>query len=98
MRSHLSLEKDSEANAAASAAARGAVFGATKWGIATAALGVVAYAASPLYRGLTVQFKVYAFPPFSLPSPAPECNLHDGVSIHPTRPIEAVRESLFEGG
>lgn len=59
MPSHPSPEKATEANAASSQAARGALSGATKWGLATAALGLLAYASSPLYRGLTVQFKVY---------------------------------------
>ena len=44
-------------------AARGAVQGAVKWGAFSAALGGVAYAYSPLYRGLTIQFKVYVFLP-----------------------------------
>ncbi|KAK7912039.1 hypothetical protein PG985_014520 [Apiospora marii] len=40
-------------------ATRGAVIGATKWGAASAILGAAAYAFSPIYRGLTIQFKVY---------------------------------------
>lgn len=58
MRSHLSLSKDAEANAAASFAARGALIGATKWGLATFCLGALSYGLSPIYRGLTFQFKV----------------------------------------
>lgn len=30
-----------------------------QWGFYTAALGATAYAFSPVYRGLTIQFKVY---------------------------------------
>ncbi|KAI0002317.1 hypothetical protein F4779DRAFT_604098 [Xylariaceae sp. FL0662B] len=40
-------------------AVRGAGVGVVKWGAATAVLGGLGYAFSPLYRGLTVQFKVY---------------------------------------
>lgn len=58
MRSH-DVAKHQEAVEASWEAARGATYGAVKWGIATALLGGVGYAMSPLYRGLTVQFKVY---------------------------------------
>ncbi|KAH7357477.1 hypothetical protein BKA66DRAFT_473348 [Pyrenochaeta sp. MPI-SDFR-AT-0127] len=53
------LEKDAETNEAAWEAARGAVWGGSKWGAFFAVAGGVAYAFSPLYRGLTVQFKTY---------------------------------------
>jgi hypothetical protein len=58
MRSH-DLMKSEEAHDAAWEAARGAFTGAAKWGIATAILGAVGYAWSPVYRGTTIQFKVY---------------------------------------
>ncbi|KAF2012466.1 hypothetical protein BU24DRAFT_425119 [Aaosphaeria arxii CBS 175.79] len=58
-RTHASLTKDQETNEAAWEASRGALSGATKWGAFFAAAGGVAYAFSPLYRGLTFQFKVY---------------------------------------
>ncbi|KAK4156302.1 Imidazoleglycerol-phosphate dehydratase-domain-containing protein [Chaetomidium leptoderma] len=51
--------KHDEANEASWEAGRGAVSGALKWGIASALLGGVGYLASPIYRGLTIQFKVY---------------------------------------
>jgi len=59
MRSHTSLSKDHDANAAAKEAAKGAMYGATKWGLLAAVLGGAGYAMSPIYRGLTVQFKVF---------------------------------------
>ncbi|KAF2652339.1 hypothetical protein K491DRAFT_695658 [Lophiostoma macrostomum CBS 122681] len=59
MRQHGSLSKDEETNKAAWVAARGAVTGAAKWGIFAAVAAGAAYAISPVYRGLTVQFKVY---------------------------------------
>ncbi|KAI9811002.1 MAG: hypothetical protein M1827_005734 [Pycnora praestabilis] len=59
MRPHASLEKDSEANAAAWEAARGAVSGAARWGLYVGILGAAGFAFSPVYRGLTVQFKVF---------------------------------------
>lgn len=37
----------------------GAFIGATKWGICTAFLGGLGQFMSPLYRGLTIQFKVF---------------------------------------
>ncbi|KAF2446123.1 hypothetical protein P171DRAFT_471737 [Karstenula rhodostoma CBS 690.94] len=58
-RHHASLTKDEETNAAAWEAARGAGWGATKWGSFAAVAAGVAYAFSPIYRGLTIQFKVY---------------------------------------
>ncbi|KAI1113743.1 hypothetical protein F5Y14DRAFT_451755 [Nemania sp. NC0429] len=51
---------DSEdARLAQAEAVRGAGVGALKWGAAAAALAGLGYAVSPVYRGLTVQFKVY---------------------------------------
>ncbi|KAI5865660.1 hypothetical protein GGS23DRAFT_437207 [Durotheca rogersii] len=58
MRSHRAFESE-DANEAQWEAARGAAVGAAKWGVATAALGGLGYALSPVYRGLTIQFKVY---------------------------------------
>jgi hypothetical protein len=51
--------KGEEADNAAWEATRGAIYGALKWGAVTAALGGLGYKFSPLYRGLTIQFKVY---------------------------------------
>ncbi|KAK6065459.1 hypothetical protein SCUP515_11175 [Seiridium cupressi] len=48
-----------EANEAQRQAVRGAGLGAIKWGFASAILGGLGYAVSPVYRGLTIQFKVY---------------------------------------
>ncbi|THW79383.1 hypothetical protein D6D19_01232 [Aureobasidium pullulans] len=50
-----------ETNAAAWQATRGAVTGAARWGIYSAVAAGIAYAYSPVYRGLTIQFKVYVF-------------------------------------
>ncbi len=58
MRSH-DVTRHEEANEASWEAARGAAYGALKWGVASAALGGLGYALSPIYRGLTIQFKVY---------------------------------------
>ncbi|UZP44492.1 hypothetical protein NXS19_012304 [Fusarium pseudograminearum] len=58
MRSHDAM-KSEEANDAAWEAARGGVAGAVKWGIGAAILGAAGYIWSPLYRSMTVQFKVY---------------------------------------
>jgi hypothetical protein len=52
--------KHDEAVEASWEATRGAVYGAIKWGTATAMLGGLGYLVSPIYRGLTIQFKVYA--------------------------------------
>jgi hypothetical protein len=51
--------KDEEAVEAGWEATRGALYGAAKWGAAMAVLGGIGYAISPIYRGLTIQFKVY---------------------------------------
>jgi hypothetical protein len=57
MRSHNAM-KEQEAENAGWEATRGAVYGAVKWGAVTAALGGAGHALSPIYRGLTIQFKV----------------------------------------
>ncbi|CAP72855.1 uncharacterized protein PODANS_2_2870 [Podospora anserina S mat+] len=59
MPTSLNNAKHEEAVDASWAATRGAVSGALKWGVATAVLGGLGYAFSPVYRGLTIQFKVY---------------------------------------
>ncbi|KAI3321786.1 hypothetical protein HD806DRAFT_147106 [Xylariaceae sp. AK1471] len=52
--------RDSEdAKQAQMEAVRGAGVGALKWGTASALLGGLGYVMSPVYRGLTIQFKVY---------------------------------------
>ncbi|TVY93363.1 hypothetical protein LAWI1_G000552, partial [Lachnellula willkommii] len=51
--------KNEEAAGAAWEATRGAAAGATKWGLVAAGLSGVGYAISPIYRGLTIQFKVF---------------------------------------
>ncbi|KAI1340940.1 hypothetical protein F5Y15DRAFT_36670 [Xylariaceae sp. FL0016] len=58
MRSHNALD-DAEVKAAQWEATQGAGYGALKWGAASAILGGIGYMYSPLYRGLTLQFKVY---------------------------------------
>ena len=58
--------KHEEAVDASWEASRGAVYGAIKWGAATALLGGLGYMVSPIYRGLTIQFKVYVFLSLSL--------------------------------
>ncbi|KAI1762794.1 hypothetical protein GGR53DRAFT_467941 [Hypoxylon sp. FL1150] len=58
MRAHKALESE-DAKEAQWEAARGAAIGAVKWGAASAVLGGAGYVFSPLYRGLTLQFKVY---------------------------------------
>jgi hypothetical protein len=57
MRSHNAFESE-DASEAQREATRGAAYGAVKWGAASAMLGAFGYALSPVYRGLTVQFKV----------------------------------------
>jgi len=52
------FKSDREVNEAYSEALRGGTVGAAKWGFVAAVLGATAYAVSPIYRGLTVQFKV----------------------------------------
>lgn len=51
--------KSEEATDAAWEATKGALIGAAKWGAGAAVLGAAGYFYSPLYRGTTVQFKVY---------------------------------------
>lgn len=63
------MEHDEEINSAAWAATRGAVVGAAKWGAFSAIAAAVAFNFSPIYRGLTFQFKVYV-PAFMLQSRA----------------------------
>ncbi|KAK3359808.1 hypothetical protein B0T25DRAFT_110199 [Lasiosphaeria hispida] len=58
MRSH-DIRRQEEATEASWEAVRGAVRGGTKWGAAAALLGGMGYMFSPIYRGLTIQFKVY---------------------------------------
>ncbi|KAF2719868.1 hypothetical protein K431DRAFT_286348 [Polychaeton citri CBS 116435] len=56
---HGSLTRDDEVNDAAWIAARGAAVGAAKWGFFSAAVAAAGFAFSPVYRGLTFQFKVF---------------------------------------
>ncbi|KAI5365488.1 Putative respiratory complex factor Rcf3 [Septoria linicola] len=56
---HGSLTKDEEINEASWVAARGAAAGAAKWGLFSLVAAGAGYAFSPLYRGLTFQFKVF---------------------------------------
>lgn len=58
MKTHNAM-RDEEAVDAGWEATRGALYGAVKWGAVTAVLGGIGYAVSPIYRGLTIQFKVY---------------------------------------
>ncbi|KFX94507.1 hypothetical protein O988_06267 [Pseudogymnoascus sp. VKM F-3808] len=58
MKTHGSL-RDEEATGAAWEAGRGAVVGATKWAAGAAVLAAAGYKISPIYRGLTFQFKVF---------------------------------------
>ncbi|KAG9232466.1 hypothetical protein BJ875DRAFT_486062 [Amylocarpus encephaloides] len=48
-----------DADGAAWEAGWGALSGASKWGAVFMGLGGVGYAMSPIYRGLTIQFKVF---------------------------------------
>ncbi|KAF2171080.1 hypothetical protein M409DRAFT_19051 [Zasmidium cellare ATCC 36951] len=66
VRKHGSLTKDEEINEASWVAARGAAVGAckvriydVKWGLFSAVAAGVAFTFSPLYRGLTIQMKVF---------------------------------------
>ncbi|TRX88039.1 hypothetical protein FHL15_011094 [Xylaria flabelliformis] len=54
-----SVLDNEEAKQAQMEAVRGAGTGALKWGAAAAVLGGFGYTMSPIYRGLTIQFKVY---------------------------------------
>ncbi|KAH7321787.1 hypothetical protein BKA65DRAFT_513022 [Rhexocercosporidium sp. MPI-PUGE-AT-0058] len=51
--------RSEEASDAAWEGGRGAVAGAAKWGFFAAILGGAGYTISPIYRGLTIQFKVF---------------------------------------
>lgn len=51
--------ENEEAKRAQSEALRGAGRGAFTWGVSFALMGGLAYAMSPIYRKLTIQFKVY---------------------------------------
>ncbi|EAA32149.1 hypothetical protein GE21DRAFT_7726 [Neurospora crassa] len=55
----VNTRKHEEANQASWEACKGALSGAFKWGVASAMLGGLGYAVSPMYRGFTIQFKVY---------------------------------------
>jgi len=59
MKRIVDLKNDEELNEASWEAAKGAATGAAKWGLATAILGGGAYLYSPIYRNLTIQFKVF---------------------------------------
>ncbi|MCJ1476841.1 hypothetical protein MMC13_005510 [Lambiella insularis] len=59
MRAHSSLAEDSDANAAASEAFKGAAIGAVKYGLPLALLSVTGLYISPVYRALTIQFKLF---------------------------------------
>jgi len=59
MKRVVDLKNDEELNAASWQAAKGAVIGAARWGLGFAALGTAAYFYTPVYRNLTVQFKVF---------------------------------------
>jgi hypothetical protein len=54
-------KSEEEVNEAYSEALRGGVVGAAKWGLVAAVAAAAGFAVSPLYRGITVQFKVYVF-------------------------------------
>lgn len=56
MRPHNAMNDD-EAVQASREAAKGGALGALKFGLAFAVLGGIGYYASPVYRGLTIQFK-----------------------------------------
>lgn len=62
--------KSEEATDAAWEATKGGLTGAAKWGVGAAILGAAGYFWSPVYRGTTIQFKVYdlikAFHPSTL--------------------------------
>ncbi|OAA72495.1 hypothetical protein ISF_01568 [Cordyceps fumosorosea ARSEF 2679] len=58
MPSHSPL-KTEEANAASWEAAKGAGMGAAKWGAGAVVLAAIGHVWSPVYRGTTVQFKVF---------------------------------------
>ncbi|KAH6686319.1 hypothetical protein F5X68DRAFT_262119 [Plectosphaerella plurivora] len=51
--------RSAEADDAAWEATKGAFVGAARWGAGAAVVGLLGYKFSPVYRGLTFQFKVY---------------------------------------
>ncbi|KAF7549044.1 hypothetical protein G7Z17_g6666 [Cylindrodendrum hubeiense] len=51
--------KSEEATDAAWEATKGGLMGAAKWGAGVALLGTAGFFWSPVYRGTTIQFKVY---------------------------------------
>ena len=53
------FKTEQEVDEAYSEALRGGAVGAAKWGLVAAVAASTAYAISPVYRGLTPQFKVY---------------------------------------
>jgi len=53
------ITRTSHADSAAREAMMGALAGAAKWGIISALGAVGCYFALPLFRGLTIQFRVY---------------------------------------
>lgn len=57
MSSHDSLNSKETTNASREAA-KGAIYGAGKYGLACLILAGIGQAISPVYRGLTIQFKV----------------------------------------
>ncbi|EME43177.1 hypothetical protein DOTSEDRAFT_72531 [Dothistroma septosporum NZE10] len=59
MRKHGSLTHDAEINEASWVAARGAAVGACKWGLFSLVAAGCGYMFSPVYRGLTIQMKVF---------------------------------------
>ncbi|KAL2887790.1 hypothetical protein HOO65_040127 [Ceratocystis lukuohia] len=54
-----STEREAEATEAAWESAYGAFSGGLKWGLGAGILAAVGMKMSPVYRGLTLQFKVY---------------------------------------
>ncbi|CAF9916931.1 MAG: hypothetical protein GOMPHAMPRED_001157 [Gomphillus americanus] len=58
MRTHNALN-DEEANQAAKIALKGAGIGAIKYGAFLLPLFIIGQSISPVYRGLTIQFKVF---------------------------------------
>ena len=59
MAPYYGLPKGEDATEASWEAGKGAVIGATKWGAGAAVLGVIGFAMSPIYKGTTIQFKLY---------------------------------------
>ncbi|RFU26888.1 hypothetical protein B7463_g9446, partial [Scytalidium lignicola] len=58
MKAHGALRTD-EASEAASEGGKGALMGAARWAVYGAIVSGAGYAISPVYRGLTIQFKVF---------------------------------------